>query len=188
MGKRQEKVRERLRRAQEDVALVRVYRGDDLDVIDGYVLALGREWLLLAALDAAIVLDGQTALRLSDVRRVGRPRRGDMVQQALKLREQWPPAASQEAFDLDSGSGLLASLMSEKVITVHPEHDDPDICFVGAPVTIDGDCLWLLEVTPRGVWLSRPTQHRVEDVTRVDLGGRYEEALVSVAGEPDRPA
>ena len=35
---------------------------------------------------------------------------------------------------------------------------------------------------PRGVWNSRTTKHRVEDITRVEAGGRYEQALLSVAG------
>jgi hypothetical protein len=79
MGKRHEKVLERLRRAQDELALVRIDRGGDRDLIDGYVVAVGAEWVLLAALDDAIVLDGHIALRLNDVRRVGRRSSGEMA-------------------------------------------------------------------------------------------------------------
>lgn len=72
--------------------------------------------------------------------------------------------------------------MAQTAITIHPEDDDPDVCFVGAPVALGDRSLRLLEVTPRAVWNSRPTKHRVEDITRVDVGGRYEQALLSVAG------
>jgi hypothetical protein len=183
MGKRSEQVRERIRRAQDELALVRVARGD-LDVIDGYVVAAGAEWLLLAVLDDAIVLDGHAALRLKDVRRIGRRGNGEMAQQALTLRGQWPPMPPAVPVDLDSVDGLLTSLMAQPVITVHPEHDDPDVCFVGAPVGLENDVLRLLELTPRAVWTRRPTKHRVDDITRVDVGGRYEDALLSVAGPP----
>lgn len=182
MGKRQEKVLERLRRAQDELALVRIDRGSDLDLIEGYVVAVGAEWLLLAVLDGAIVLDGHTALRLQDVRAVRQRSSGDMAQQALTLREQWPPTLPAVQLDLDSARGLLTSLLAQPVITVHPELDDPDVCFVGAPAELGDRSLRLLEVTPRGVWNSRPTKHRVEDITRVDIGGRYEQALLSVAG------
>lgn len=102
MGKRQEKVLKRLRRAQDELALVRIDRGRDLDLIDGYVVAVGAGWLLLAALDDAIVLDGHIALRLNDVRRVGRRSNGEMAKQALALREQWPPSAPPVEVDLDT--------------------------------------------------------------------------------------
>ena len=186
MGKRQDKVLERLRSAQEELALVRLDRGDDLDLLDGYVVAVGTEWVLLAVLDDAIVLDGHTALRLADVRRVGRRSNGDMVQQALTLREQWPPAPPAEALDLDSARGLLTSLMEQPAITVHPELDDPTVCFVGAPAGLGDRSLRLVEVSPRGVWDSGSTKYRVDDITRVDIGGRYEQALLSVAGPVPR--
>jgi len=161
---------------------VRIVRHDDVDLVDGYVVAIGARWLLLAVLDGAIVLDGHTALRLEDVRRVTRLSNGDMAQQALALREQWPSAPPVARLELDDARGLLTSLERQPVVTVHPENDDPDTCFVGAPAGLSGRALRLLEVTPRGVWSSRPTKHRVDGITRVDIGGRYEQALLSVAG------
>lgn len=182
--KRKEKVRARLLAAQTDLALVRIDRGGVLDVIDGYVLGVGVEWLLLAVLDHGIVLDGHTCLRVRDVKHVGRRHVGDMVQQALALRGQWPPTLPTAALDLDDASGLLSSLTGEPLVTVHAEHDDATICFIGAPVGLGERSLRLLEITPRAVWHDRPTKHRVEDLTRVDVGGRYEEALLNVAGPP----
>lgn len=84
--------------------------------------------------------------------------------------------------DLDNARGLLTSLMAQPVITIHPEQDEPDICFIGAPAGLGDRSLRLLEVTTRGVWNSRPTKHRVDDITRIEIGGRYERALLSVAG------
>lgn len=182
MGKRRNKVLERLHLAQEELALVRVDRGDEFDLLDGYVVAVGSEWVLLAVLDDAIVLDGHTALRLADVRRIGRRSNDDMVQQALSVREQWPPAPPGVTIDLDSIRGLLTTLMEQPVITVHPELDDPTVCFIGAPAGLGDRSLRLVEVDSRGVWNNRSTKHRIADITRIDIGGRYEQALLSVAG------
>jgi hypothetical protein len=182
VGKRQDKVRECLRRAQDELALVRIDRGEDVDRMDGYVVAVGAEWLLLAVLDDAIVLDGHAALRVEDVRRVRSRSTSDMVQQALTVREHWPPTPPAVQVDLDSTRGLLTSLMTQPLVTVHPENEDADICFVGAPAGLGDRSLRLLEVTPRAVWNSRPTKYRLDDITRVEIGGRYEQALLSVAG------
>lgn len=105
-----------------------------------------------------------------------------MVQGALTLREMWPPAPPVTGVDLDTVDALLTSLMGQPLVTIHPEHDDPDVCFIGAPVDLANGKLRLLEVTPRAVWTKRPTKHRLDDITRVDIGGRYEQALLGVAG------
>ena len=182
MGRKRDEALKRLVEVRDEQALVRIDRGGELDLLEGYVVAIGTEWLLLALLDPAIVLDGHAALRLTDLRRVRRRQSGEMAQQALTLRGQWPPTPPEPGLDLESTEGLLTSLMTQPVLTIHPEHDNPDICFVGAPVAQDDQTLRLVEVTPRGVWNSRPTKYRVEGITRIDVGGRYEQALLSVAG------
>ncbi len=182
MGRRRAKVRERLHRAQSDDDLVRLGRGDEFDALDGYVVGIGTDWVLLAVLDGAIVLDGYAALRLTDVRHVERRHTGDMVRKALALREQWPPTPPPAPLDLDNSRGLLMSLAEQSAITVHIEHDDPAVCFVGAPASLGRRSLRLIELSTRAVWSSGPTKYRVDDITRVDFGGRYEQALLSVAG------
>lgn len=167
MARKRDVALERLVDVQDEQALVHIDRGGELDVLEGYVVAIGAEWLLLARLDPAIVLDGH-----ADLRRVRRRQSGEMAQQALTLRGQWPPRPAEPALDLDGTDGLLASLMTLPVLTIHPEHDNPDICFVGAPVSRDQRTLRLVEVTPRRVWNSQPTEFRVAGITRIDVGGR----------------
>lgn len=182
MGKRQVEVGERLQRAKDELALVRIDRGRDVDSVEGYVVGVGVRWLLLAFLDDAIVLDGHTALRLQDVRRVRFRTNGGMAQQALTLRGQWPPALPAEPIDLDDDRGLFTSLLTQPFLNVQPENDNPDVCYIGAPEGLGDRSLRLLEITPRGVWGTRTTKYRVQDITRVEIGGRYEQALLSVAG------
>ncbi len=181
MGKRHVRTLERLVAARDDADLVRIERRD-CDDVEGYVVGLGREWVLLAVLDYTIVLDEHAVLKISDVRRVRRRSRGDMAQRALELRQQWPPAAPQHPIELDDLRSLLTSLVNEPLVTIHQEQDEPDLSFVGAPIEVGTRSLQLLEVTPHGVWNSKPTKHRLDTITRVEVGGRYEQALLSVAG------
>ena len=42
-----------------------------------------------------------------------------------------------------------------------------------------------LEIDPDAMWAQKPTTIRLSDITRVDFGGGYEEALRLVGGEPE---
>ena len=185
MGKRSSDITERLQEAQQDSTLVRVERRDDFDDIEGYVVGVGGEWVLFAVLDAAIVLDGHAAVRLRDVRRIRHRSNGDMVRRALALRDQWPPTAPGVPVNLDSVRDLVTSLAEvSALLTVHTERDDADVCFIGASQGLGERSLRLREVNPRGSWTVQPTKYRLDRITRLDVGGRYEQALSSVAGPP----
>jgi hypothetical protein len=158
-------------------------------MIEGYVVATGREWLLLAALDPAIRLDGHIALRLVDVAGLRRPTSARFVGAALRLRGQWPPAAPVSPVDLEHVGSVLASLGGGgSLVTVHPEVDEPEHCYIGIIERLGQRWLWLREVSPRAVWLSAPTRHRLNRITRIDTGGLYEQALRDVAGSPPQSA
>ena len=169
-----------LERAQADGALVRVRRRKHLEPREGYVLAVGERWLLLADLDPAILLDGFTALRVRDVKTVERPQNAAFVSAALALRSQWPPAAPPTPIALGDTRALLTSLRGRwPLVTVHPEIDDPDVCFVGEVQRVGRKTLRLREITPRATW-EDPRGLRLSHITRVDVGGRYEQALMQV--------
>src|SRR3954471_5735753 len=71
---RRSKVLDKLASATEDRALVclsrSIRRGDTLD---GFVVGIGKEWVLLANLDPNIYLNGFVAIRICDVSKVKRP-------------------------------------------------------------------------------------------------------------------
>lgn len=182
VGKRHKLVLERLAAAHDEQDLVRLERRDDFDDLEGYVVDLGERWFTFAVLDPAIVLDGHAFLRIQDLDRVRGRHNADMVRQALTHREQWPPAPPPVQVDLTDSRRLLESLSTQPVVTIHPEDDNPDVCFIGAPSGLGDRSLRLLEVTPRGVWNARPTKHRIDAITRVEIGGQYEQALSVVAG------
>ncbi len=180
-GKGEGQVGERLRAAAEELDLVRLERGE-IEPLEGYVVGVGEQWCLVARLDPALVLDGHVAVRLQDLSRLRTPPRQEVAQGALVLREQWPPRAP-EGVQLDDVRSVVTSLAAP-LVTVHPEHDDPDVCFVGQPRGFGRRTLWLRELTPAATWTNDVTKHRLDAITRIDVGGRYEQALLELAGPP----
>lgn len=174
-----------LHRARQELHAVKIARNGDFDDIEGFVLDIGRQWVLLAVLDASIVLDGFAALRIEDIHTVDVQASSDFIRKALTLREFWPPSQPPRPVGLADVRELLSSSAgATPLVTVHLEETDPDCCYIGVVREIDTDHVALLEVTPSAEWELEPTSYPLDEITRVDLGGRYEDALFSIAGHP----
>jgi len=174
--------------ARADSLLVRVHRDDeDMDWLEGYVVGLGRRWLLLARVSNDIWLTGWSAVRLRDVSVVEPRANARFTIEALRRRNQWPLLPVPVDMDLDSRRGLLRSLVdSEQVVALHPEPRDPDVCFVGVVRGVSQQWVDLLEVTIAAQWENETTKREVEAITRVDIASGYESALRLVAGPAPR--
>lgn len=164
------------------VRLTRTIRRSDK--VQGFVVGVGREWVLLALLDPNIDLDGHTAVRIRDVSKVERRGGPDtFVGRALAARGEWPPVEVEVGFnrveDLIRTATELAPL-----VTLHVEAHDPRVCFIGRPVRIGRKAVRLKEITPEATWVERRTRWAFDDITRVEFGGRYEQALALVGGAP----
>ncbi|MFZ1175101.1 MAG: hypothetical protein WAO15_02245 [Mycobacterium sp.] len=179
-------LRARLQRAQHGQEPVRLTRGiAGADVLEGYVLAIGPKWTLLANLADDGTLDGYVAIRTRDIARVQRHLKGDFPTRLLTARGQWPPRLPEPIPPLDATAALLQTLAAAApTVTVHVENDDPEVCFIGAPVGWTAGALWMQEISPSATWDDTLSTWRYRDVTRVDVGARYEAALYEVAGPP----
>ncbi len=62
---------------------------------------------------------------------------------------------------------------------------DPDVCQIGRVMSVAATTLSLLEIDPGAVWDEAPTRYALKQITRVDFGGDYEEALHLVGGDPN---
>jgi hypothetical protein len=171
--------------AAREQALVRITRSiRGSDELDGFVVGLGQEWALLAVLDDTIHLNGYAGLRLGDVSEVVQRGGPDtFVGRALAARGEWPPVGVE--VDLD-GVAALVRTASDKapLVSLHIEEDDPTVCFIGRPVRFTSRSVHLLEITPEAEWKGLTSTWALADVTRVEFGGRYEEALALVGGAP----
>ena len=164
--------------------LMRFTRPLEPGFVKGYVLDIGPRFLLVALVRDNVWLNGFQCFRLSDVRNVQAP---DLyisfVEAALKKRGQRlprkPPVSMDSLEEL-----LLTANRAFPLATIHREKVDPDVCNIGRVIGLTKGRLSLLEIGPDAKWDENPTEFRLSEITRVDFGGDYEEALHLVGGAP----
>jgi hypothetical protein len=173
----------RLEHAQEHQLLVRVRRWiPDADPLDGFVVGIGRKWVVLQRVMLRCDFDGWQLFRLKDVQSMSMdPDPGCFEVRALKARTLWPPSAPE--LSLDDAVAVLETVSSASMmVSVYDEYDKTDACWIGAVTSVDESKLRLLEVDTLGEWKRKPRTIDPADVTRLEFGGRYEEALSLAAG------
>jgi len=180
------RVLERLDRARVGQLLVRVRRWiPDADPVDGFVVARSERWVLLARVSDGIHLDGWTALRIKDIQSVGiNPDPACFEVKALQARGEWPPVAVATVELTDIATVVTTAAHSAPMVVIHLEFDRPDVCWIGSVQEVVDGTLSLLEVNVAGGWARKPRQFDLGDLTRVECGDSYMEALRLVAGAP----
>ena len=185
---RPETVREKLALAAEHQLIVRLERGEiEEGHFDGYVSRLGERFFALAVIDDNVHINGFACLRYEDVTRIILPPPNEhFLVKALNLRGEYPPTCP--PIDLTSALSLIRSACDHiHIVSVHPEIDDPETCWIGRLRSSSDELVVLDLVSPGGDWEVDPFQVELKHVTRVDFGGEYENALMLVAGpRPDR--
>ena len=187
-GVGRKKIRAALDEARAAQALVTVTRRiPEADPVEGFVTSVGSNWVALARLGNGIVFDGFALLRIKDLKSV-RQEIHDQARvevRALHARSLWPPPEAAVQLNGFVDAVTSAAGISE-ILTVFTEYTRPDVCTIGAVLSVDNQTLALLELGPRGRWSGRSRLIDAEDVSRVDFGGQYEHALRLVAGTPPR--
>lgn len=154
------------------------------DRIGGIVVGLGPMWVAIHVLDE-VVLNGWSLVRLDTVARVERLGSNAFAVRVLRHRGE---TAAELDIDLGASADLLADL-GEKfpLLAVYREAIAPSSCAIGRPVRLGRRKLHLLDIDADGLWDHAPRRFPYEEVTRVDVGGRYEEALHDLGGYPPVP-
>jgi hypothetical protein len=152
----------------------------------GYILATGPRFFLLALVDEYIRFNGFQCFRLKDVRNLQIPAKiAGFVEAALKLRGQRRPRAPrisvQSLQELLQTAGRLFP-----IVTIHRERANPDVCHIGRVVSVSKSEISLLEIGPDACWDEEALSYRTAQITRVDFGGDYEQALTLVGGPTPR--
>ncbi|MBX3286623.1 MAG: hypothetical protein R2746_10895 [Acidimicrobiales bacterium] len=154
------------------------------DHLEGFVVRVDREWAVLH-LVVDVDLNGWTAVRLDSVRDVVLLRADAFITRALAWAGERPV---DPGLDTSSVQDLLRSASTEfPVITLYTEAADPTVCAIGRPVHLARSKLRFLDVSSEAVWADEPRKLRLDDITRVDVGGRFEHVLHHLAGYPPIP-
>jgi hypothetical protein len=165
------------------MVLVRFTRPFEQGSVMGYVIDMGPQFFLLALVDENIRFNGFQCFRLQDVRKLQVPAKcANFVETALRLRGERIPKSGR--VKVGSLQELLRTAgRAFPIITINREKVAPDICHIGRVEEVNDSHLSLLEIGPDARWDDAPLSYRTKEITRIDFGGEYEEALTLVGGE-----
>jgi hypothetical protein len=162
-------------------SLVRIIRKVESGAADGYVVNSSEQWLLLLLIGDTVAYQGFQAFRLQDVVSLEFPSPRKAFYEAV-LRKRGLRRPRTPTLDLSSTQELVCSAGKRfPLVTIHREKADPDVCHIGQVVSASPTSVSILEVTPDATWDESPSVYRVSQITRVDFGGPYEEALALIA-------
>lgn len=164
--------------------LVRVRRDiPDADRVEGFVQAVGTEWMLLALFDTNwFAFDGFVLLRVAEISKIKEMGDTDSTAvRAAKLTEQWPPPTV-KGLDLDTTAGLLKTASDRfAVVTFHIEEIRPDVCYVGRVAELSPTKMSFLSLDPEAGWEPEADEWDLGDITRLNLGDRYSTVLFALS-------
>jgi hypothetical protein len=171
-------------KARRDRLLVEFTTRFDKGSVHGYVLDVGPRFFLVALVNDEMRFNGFQCFRLADMREIQVPARyASFAEAALKKRgERMPKKPRVRVANLPEL--LLTANESFPLVTIHREHADPDVCHIGRVVALNKSQVTLLEIGPDARWDSEPLQYSLSEITRIDFGCGYEEALHLVGGDP----
>jgi hypothetical protein len=168
--------------ALRDKLLVKFTRAFEEGWVQGYVLDIGPRFFLMAIVSDGIWFNGFSTFRLSDVRELEVPYKyATFVEAALRKRGERTPKkpdvslASLEELLLSAGRAFA-------LVTINREQVDPDGVDIGRIVGLAKGRVTLLSINPDASWEKEPNIYRLAEITRVDFGGDYEEALQLIGG------
>ncbi|MDT9592633.1 hypothetical protein RDV89_06125 [Nocardioides zeae] len=171
------KIRRRLASSLSEGRIVTVVRdGLDLERTDGLVVALADDWVVVHELSDGVHLDTVVALRLNEVSRIWFRDDDAYHHRALQGLGR-KPAVFSCADDVDA-AGLLA-LAADKadLVSIHFEELDDEPLALGRLLELRTKKFTLHYLGRDGVWAPQTEDWRFRDVTRIEIGGRYLDAL-----------
>jgi hypothetical protein len=162
---------------------VRLSRRFEDSKVRGYVLDVGPEFFLFALVSDRIWFDGFECFRIRDILDVELDPYGEFAEAALKKRGERRPAKPRV-----NVSSIEATLLSAgklfPLVTIHRDEVDPNVCWIGRILAVNRGRVSLLEINPDATWDTVASEYRLKEITRVNFGGDYENALHLVGGDP----
>jgi len=173
----QKKKKSQLALAARDRLLVRFSSALERGAVNGYVLDIGPQFFLLALVSDGVRFNGFQCFRLSDVRKLRVPEKYALFREAvLKKRGERipksPPVVVSSIEEL-----LLTANRAFPLVTIHREKVDGGACWIGRVIDVGKGRVTLLEIGADATWDDRLEAYRLSEITRVDFGGEYEDAL-----------
>ncbi|MCW8356462.1 MULTISPECIES: hypothetical protein [Marinomonas] len=160
--------------------VVRIFR-EELDGpdswTDGFVVDANEEMVLLQLVDDSVRLNGYQILFLEDISDFAHPAPfNDFQKKVLSLRGE---EVVDPEVELDDLAVLLIDISEEfGLVTLHREEIEPDSCEIGRVIRADAVTYELEEIGSDARWFDETFEYDLYDITRIEFGGAYEEALL----------
>ena len=162
--------------------LTRIERKVDREWTEGYVVGVGTKLLLLLIVDEAHRYNGFHIYRLSDITCIDTAPYATFVERALRKRKLRRPRTPTIGLNTIQ-QAIRDSAKRFPLLCIHCESKTPDICHIGKPLSVSTKELRLHTISPAAEWNVRPTDLRIAQISRIDVGGGYEESLHLVGGD-----
>jgi hypothetical protein len=157
--------------------LIRFASALDRGTVNGYVLDIGPQFFLIALVSDGIRPNGFQSYRLSDIRKLQVPDKYARFHEAV-LKKRGVRFPKKPRVDVSSLAKLLLTAnRAFPLVTIHREKVDASACWIGRVVDLRKGRVTLLEIGPDASWDDRLESYRLSEITRVDFGGDYEDAL-----------
>lgn len=179
------KIINQLKKAMRTKCLIRLKRRFEDCFIRGYVTDIGAEFFILALVSDRCWYDGFECFRIRDIKSVAIDPYRTFTESALRKRNAL--RNKKPNIDLASIENLLLTANKKfNLVTIHREKVKPEACWIGRVLEIKKQRVSILEIGPNAKWDKSPEKHRINEITRVNFGGDYENALYLVGGEPHK--
>jgi len=151
----------------------------------GFVLACSDTLMLLHILNmATFTLNGYSVIRNDDVSLYAVYDRPDYYFESKALRLKGVEPKTPPEISVANIPELLTSVDKHyPLTTIYREQMRGDICFIGRLLEMAPKTFALFELDVCAEWIG-PRRYRFADITRIDFGAGYEEAL-SLVARPD---
>lgn len=155
----------------------------DIFGLDGFVVGVSDKLLCLHVVDGkTLMLNGYSIVRLSDIRSY-RVDETAFIDRALRLLGRVPIAP--DGFDLSGWGTLLSSVQSRySLVSISTEKDAPRCLFIGRLVKHTKRSVVIEAVDVGGHWEGQQ-EFAYKDITMLDLGDGYVNALAAVMADED---
>ncbi len=120
---------------------------------------------------------------MSDVRDLAIAPHASFVQAALRRRGERLRKTPRVRLD-NIDTILLSANRAFPLVTIHRERVDPHVCWIGRVLGIANGRVSILEIGADARWDTEPSEYRLSEITRVNFGNDYENALHLVGGDP----
>lgn len=159
--------------------LINLYTDNYNESYFGYILDFNEEFLVLEKFDGDCFYDGLSIIYRHNITRIRWD--GNEIFSMAKLINRSERLVEKIFIDLTDMESILKTVHNEfGHITIHIEDIDKDICFIGQINEMDSEHVVLYEFGTKQS-LDRPSLLiALEDITRVEVGGRYEKQLEKI--------